>query len=693
MKLRVLSCVIAALATTALATGPANAAEAPPTTPAASASATQQTTSTAQQGTSAAPYVEPQLSARVAAAGKIRVNVVSKTRADLPDAASSGQVVQQLTRFPVVTLHVDQAGLDRLTKLPSVVSVTEDKPVRPVLAESVPLIGADKTRAAGKTGAGSVVAVLDTGVAVNHPFLKDRVLEEACFSPIDADYSSTSLCPDGTAEQEGPGAADADQGPCADVALDCDHGTHVAGIAVGNGTGVTGAPPAGVAPGAELVAIQVFSKFSSEDLCGAGAAPCVLSFTSAQLAGLEKVLELKDEGVPLVAANLSLGGGQYTAACDGDPRKAIIDSLRTAGVATVVAAGNDGFGTAVAAPACVSSAITVGATTDQDGVAAFSNRGALLDLFAPGVSIISSVPGNKWASLNGTSMAAPHVTGALAVLRQAMPDAPLAQLETALKTTGKAIAYNGVTTPRIQVDAAVLGKAPDTGAWPVPYYENMKDTAIPDHGTVTSSIAVAGLLGSAPATTEVYVDIHHTWRGELKIDLLAPDGKVYPLQANDPNDSADILHETYQVNASASPASGTWKLRVQDVEYLDTGFIDGWSIRLPCFGNWDDTAIPDPGVAESSIVLAWINGNAPTRSRVHVEIDHTWRGDLKLDLVAPDGKVYPLRAADAKDGTDNINESYWVNASASAANGTWKLRAEDLAKGDKGFINGWTLTL
>ncbi|MEV0145674.1 MULTISPECIES: S8 family serine peptidase [unclassified Nonomuraea] len=672
--------------TTAIATGPAHAAPASPTTPAAA-------DSTAQQATSAAPWIEPRLSERAAAAGKIRVNVVSKTRADLPDAAASGQVVQQLSRFPVVTLHVDQAGLDRLAKLPSVVSVSEDRPVPPVLAESVPLIGADRTRAAGKTGAGSVVAVLDTGVAVNHPFLKDRVLEEACFSPIDADYSSTSLCPDGTAQQEGPGAADTDQGPCADPALDCDHGTHVAGIAVGDGQGVTGAPPAGVAPGAEVVAIQVFSKFASEDLCGAGAAPCVLSFTSAQLAGLEKVLELKDEGVPLVAANLSLGGGQYTAACDGDPRKTAIDSLRTAGVATVVAAGNDGYGAAVAAPACVSSAITVGATTDQDGVAAFSNRGALLDLFAPGVSIVSSVPGGRWASLNGTSMAAPHVTGALAVLRQAMPDASLAQLETALKTTGKGIPYNGVTTPRIQVDAAVLGKSPDPGAWPVPYFENMKDTAIPDHGTVTSNIAVTGLLGSAPATTEVYVDIHHTWRGELKIDLIAPDGKVYPLQANDPNDSADILHETYQVNASASPANGTWKLRVQDVEYLDTGKIDGWSIRLPCFGNWDDTAIPDPGAAESGIVLAWINGNAPTRARVHVEIQHTWRGDLKIDLIAPDGKVYPLRAPDAKDGTDNIDESYWVNASASPANGTWRLKAEDLAKGDKGYINGWTLTL
>ncbi|MEV4579879.1 hypothetical protein AB0K16_42200 [Nonomuraea jabiensis] len=124
----------------------------------------------------------------------------------------------------------------------------------------------------------------------------------------------------------------------------------MAGIAVGDGKGVTGAPPAGVTPGADLVAIQVFSKFTSEDFCGAGAAPCVLSFTSAQVAGLEKVLELKEAGTPLVAANLSLGGGRYTATCHTDPRKPAIDGLLAAGVATVVAAGNDGYGDAVSAP-------------------------------------------------------------------------------------------------------------------------------------------------------------------------------------------------------------------------------------------------------------------------------------------------------------------------------------------------------
>ncbi|SEH02263.1 Proprotein convertase P-domain-containing protein [Nonomuraea solani] len=680
MKFSVLSCVAAVLAATAIVSAPAQA-----------------TSAQAQQSTAAAaPYVEPGLLSRVTAAGKLRVNVLTKARTDLPAAATNGEVVQMLSRFPVVTLRVDAAAVTRLSQLPSVLSVTEDRPVPPVLAESVPLIGADKTRAAGMTGAGSVVAVLDTGVAVNHPFLKDRVLSEACFSTIDPDYSATSLCPNGESEQEGPGSADTDQGPCADVALDCDHGTHVAGIAIGNGTGVTGAPPAGVAPGAELVAIQVFSKFTSEYWCGAGSSPCLLSFTSDQLFGLEKVLALQESGVPLVAANMSLGGGQYTAACDEDPLEPVIEDLRTAGIATVVAAGNNGFGAAVSSPACVSSAVTVGASTDEDGVATFSNRGAMLDVFAPGAGIISSVPGGKWATMSGTSMAAPHVTGALAVLRQAKPTATLAELEAAIKSAGKPITYSGVTTPRLQLAAAVNGgeEPPEDGeAWSIPFFENVKDTPIPDHGNVTSSIPISGMLGSAPATLEIYVDIHHTWRGELKIDLIAPDNKVYPLRAPEATDSADVLHETYTVNASASPANGTWKLRVEDVEWVDTGFLDAWSISMPCFGNWDDVDIPDPGVAESSIILAWLDGNAPSRTRVHVEIGHTWRGDLKIDLIAPGGKVYPLRAADAKDGTDNINESYWVSATVSPASGTWKLRVEDLAKGDKGYIDGWTLTL
>ncbi len=445
-----------------------------------------------------------------AVGGTVRVNVVTENRTDLSAAASAGETVQSFETMPVVTLKVDRSGLDRLSAQPGVVSVTEDVPVPPSLDESVPVIGADQASAQGMTGAGSVVAVLDTGVATHHPFLKDRVISEACFSPIDPDLTATSLCPDGTDHQEGTGTADSGTGPCATIA-ECDHGTHVAGIVAGNGEGITGAPKRGVAPGANIIALQVFSKFDSEDVCGPGAAPCVLSFTSAQLAALEKVLQLRQSGTPVVAANLSLGAGRYATACENDARKPAIDNLLAAGVATVVAAGNDGYTDAVSAPGCVASAVTVGATTDDDQLSAFTNRGPLLDLLAPGTSIVSSVPGDGYASKSGTSMAAPHVAGALAILRQAFPNDSVANLESRLESSGKTVSYTGADTPRIDV-AQALGATVQPATTGSDFNcDKKEDMAVADPEATVGGDAKAGLVrvvyGGGKGTAELNQDL------------------------------------------------------------------------------------------------------------------------------------------------------------------------------------------
>ncbi|WP_211267096.1 S8 family peptidase [Nonomuraea candida] len=467
------------------------------------------TTRAAQEG----PWVEPGLGEKLAGGARLRVNVVTRARGDLPAAASAGPVLQTLSRLPVVTLRADQAALERLAGQPGVVSVSEDRPAPPALGRSIPLIGADRTRQAGLTGAGSVVAVLDTGVAVNHPFLGGRVVAEACFSPSDPDYSATSLCPDGSDEQEGPGSADSESGPCANSELNCDHGTHVAGIVAGDGEGVEAAEGSGVAPEAGLVAVQIFSRFDTDDFCGPGASPCVLSFTSAQLAGLEKVLQLRSE-LPIVAANLSLGGGRNTAACDNDTRKPVIDGLRAAGVATVIAAGNDGFTDAISAPACVSSAVAVGSTTDGDAVSGFSNRSPLLDLFAPGTDIVSSVSGDTYDSMSGTSMAAPHVAGAFAVMRQAFPGSGVAELESMLKDSGRSIAHPGGPTPRIQLDDAALGAAVRPG--PDQFFSSrgriLDNVQVSANSTM--AVQVAGTAG-LPATGLRAVALNVAAKGDL----------------------------------------------------------------------------------------------------------------------------------------------------------------------------------
>ena len=128
-----------------------------------------------------------------------------------------------------------------------------------------------------------------------------------------------------------------------------------------------------------------------------------MSYTSDQISGLDWLYDLRGT-FKIAAANLSLGGGYYTTACDGDIRKLAVDNLRSAGIATVIAAGNGASTDAIAAPACISTAISVGATTDSDTpggadhVAGYSNVSSQIALFAPGSTITSSI--SRWGLSN-----------------------------------------------------------------------------------------------------------------------------------------------------------------------------------------------------------------------------------------------------------------------------------------------------
>ncbi|MDG9692314.1 M4 family metallopeptidase [Streptomyces sp. DH17] len=112
-------------------------------------------------------------------------------------------------------------------------------------------------------------------------------------------------------------------------------------------------------------------------------------------------------------------------------------------------------------------------------------------------------------------------------------------------------------------------------------FESGANVNIPDYGSaVTSSLTVSGRAGKAPSNLKVGVDIVHTWRGDLRIDLIAPDGTAYLLKSSG-YDPAEDVHETYTVDASSETANGTWKLRVQDQGRQDTGYIDAWRLTFP----------------------------------------------------------------------------------------------------------------
>jgi hypothetical protein len=156
---------------------------------------------------------------------------------------------------------------------------------------------------------------------------------------------------------------------------------------------------------------------------------------------------------------MSLGGGQYYEYCDTFSLKGAIDNLRTAGIATVIASGNNYWCGSMAAPACISSAISVGATvsSDSDAVSDYSNSATFLSLLAPGSTISSSIPGVGYSDKDGTSMAAPHVAGSWALMKQVYPAATVDEILDSLRSTGPSIndtKCTQMTKKRINVNDA-----------------------------------------------------------------------------------------------------------------------------------------------------------------------------------------------------------------------------------------------
>jgi subtilisin family serine protease len=361
-------------------------------------------------------------------------------------------LISRFEFIPFIALEVDAVALEDLGANPNVISLEEDIPIPPILNSSIPVIGADDAWSAGYEGSGQVIAILDTGVDSAHPFLTNKVVSEACYSSTSG--SSTTVCPGGGQEETGPGT-----GENCDLSIyGCNHGTHVAGIAAGtNGPGFHG-----VAREADLIAVQVFSRFAGTNCSNYGLpSPCALSYISDQINGLERVYALRSS-FNIAAANMSLGGGSYSSYCDAtqSSRKAAIDNLRSVNIATVISSGNGGYKDAIGAPACISTAISVGSTTDSDVVSSFSNVASFMSLLAPGSSLNSSVPGGGYSVFNGTSMAAPHVTGAWAILKSKFPLASVNEVLRALQITGVLVndtRSGGTVTGmrRLQVDSGL----------------------------------------------------------------------------------------------------------------------------------------------------------------------------------------------------------------------------------------------
>ncbi|WP_031152883.1 S8 family peptidase [Streptomyces xanthophaeus] len=369
-----------------------------------------------------------------------------------------------------------------------------------------------------QAGEGVTAYIIDTGVRITHSDFGGRGSDG--FDAVDNDNTA----------QDGNG-----------------HGTHVAGTVAGS--------LYGVAKKAKIVGVRVL------DDSGSGTVAQVV-------AGIEWVTA---NAVKPAVANMSLGG-RANSALDTAVRNSV-----ASGVTYAVAAGNEYTDASTRSPARVAEALTVGATNSSDAKTPYSNYGSSLDLFAPGASIVSAWNSDDHAAktISGTSMAAPHVAGAAALHLSQHPRSSPAEVAEGLA----AVATRDVVTDPGSGSPNRLLYVGDGATPPQPgtRFENSDDYVIADHSTVESPITVSGITGSAPAALRVPVEIRHTWVGDLRVDLVAPDGTVYNLR-NHTGGSDDDIVQTYLVDASAVVADGVWKLRVADLATGDTGKIDSWAL-------------------------------------------------------------------------------------------------------------------
>jgi subtilisin family serine protease len=358
----------------------------------------------------------------------------------------------------------------------------------------------------GLDGSGTSVAVIDTGVLSGHPAFAGRIVAEACFS-------GGGDCPGGAVQSDSAA-------PCT-FHNQCDHGTHVAGIAMGVAVTAgqmpdpTGDPDrviwtGGVAPGANLFALNASTQ-RADGLPG---------FWRSDLALALGEVANRATRHNVVAVNMSLGSGtsatgRYTSACDtladadAVAVRTNIATLLAQNVATVATAGNGSDVNGVGFPACLSEAVAVSNSIGNQ-VWASSNVGAITDLFAPGVNINSAVvsgdamdqPG--FGRKTGTSMAAPHVTGAWAILRQILPDLNVASVLTLMKESGVPLTDQRTggthTKPRLDLRSSL----PVATTW-----NTSRVTEIPDRRLVISEGAAAvpsRIAGAFEAAISVPLD-------------------------------------------------------------------------------------------------------------------------------------------------------------------------------------------
>ena len=514
------------------------------------------------------------------------------------EISTGGQLVQiagtlsekESSKGASVTDAMTESAMRAIAALPDVTSVEPDALLQPFFTPN-------DTDYAGKqwhyfeatgglnlplawdkaTGIGVTVAVIDTGITT-HTDLNANIVGGYDF------ISNATTAADGGGRDSNP----ADAGDST-TANQCQantaargsswHGTHVAGTIAALSNNAKGV--AGVAFNAKVSPLRVLGK------CG-GSISDIADAINWASGGTVTGVPANTNVAKVI--NMSLGGG---GAC-GTTTQTAINSATGRGSVVIVAAGNSNADVSGFNPANCANVVAVAATNRSGGRSYYSNYGALIDVAAPGGELTQTTSNNGiWSTLNsgtttpgtesyafyqGTSMAAPHVAGVAALILSKGAKTP-AEIETLLKNNTRAFPATCTTCGTGIVDAnkviSALTVTPPAGG----FFQNTGDYTISDNVTTDSPITVSNQAGNASATLSVAVNIVHTYQGDLKVDLVAPDGSLYNIH-NRTGAGIDNIIKTVSINASSEVANGVWKLRVNDNAGGDVGYINSWSMQF-----------------------------------------------------------------------------------------------------------------
>lgn len=500
-----------------------------------------------------------------------------------------------------------------------------------------------------------VVGVIDTGIDYTHPDLIDNMWVNPNEVPGDnIDNDNNGYVDDiyGINTATGTG----------DPMDDHSHGTHVAGTigaSANNGIGIVG-----VNHQTSMIGCK-FIKSSGSGSIG-DAIKC-----------LDYFIDLKLNGTDVRLTNNSWGGGSQS-----DAMVAALQRSHEAGLLFVSSAGNAGDNNDDAPhyPSSYEddSVLSVASTTHVDSKSGFSNYGKTsVDLGAPGSSIYSTMPDNGYASKSGTSMASPHAAGVAALILASNPGLSPTEVKAIMMETGdalNALADNTVSGRRINVANAI-----DAAALPTWY--------------LTSEVNSQTVRQGESAQFTFSVQSINDWQGQVD---LAVDGALnVEFSANPvPGNGNTII----SVNTDENTAVGEHQLQLTASA---NGIVRNQIISVKVehanqvtrtYNNAVQVDIPDDNDSGVSSVVNVDESYTLISGEVSVDISHTWRGDLHVSLIAPNGQTTVLHNRDGG-SANNLRKTWTLDQLPATGEGQWTMLVKDLSGRDVGTLNSWSLTL